>query len=913
MTFDIMRVGDVRDLSDADFGEALAEVLRLQRQDRQEHQLEYYEPTQPGSLRVLGSDARIIGVGGGNRCQPAGTRVHTGRGMLCIEDVAVGDVVPGRHRFPGRVEAIYRSPRAVPVYKVTTKRGYTMQGSGEHKNMVAVAQPAGWHNAIDPDYSTRDWATLASLAGIDFEKSPTFIAMSAGGGFAQQCDISADDAYFFGLMAGDGCYSSKGSRRNVMNYTTNDNDFELIAWMQNYLAEKGVSVRTAHKKQTNGTTLSWCNGKLREWADACGLKPVTGAQKDIPESVWRGTKDVVAAFIRGFADSDGCATLKPSVVLVNISECLMRGTHILLRQFGIRSSLRLVAANEEQKRPTASWRLEITGSNLRRYAKEIGFLSPQKAARLPVTPPGKKINSHIRWDRIKSLERVKDRIVYGLTVSPKPHYHADGFLQHNSSKTTTCMVRWVSLATGIIPRSVWGELRPKFKGPLRVRVVVESITNTLTPVILPKLRYNVWSGLHPAGGDRGHWGWIPRMCLIDGDWGASWSEKYRTLRLLCRDPDDPKRILGESTVQFNSFDQDPADFASGDFDIVHQDEPPPLAIHVENEARTMSVGGMMMLSMTWPDDPAINSDWIYDRVYEPGLPGPNRNPDVEWIELDTTLNRHLDQESIAKQAAAWDDVTRAVRIRGQPLRFSNRIHPLFTDIWQVWSFAAGAAVGGEADGIDSVPYCHVQYTDEGERSRNWPVICLIDPHPRKPHCLMWARITPADDVEIVAELQIDGDPAEVKLACDVLEDQYALNVCRRMGDPNMLASPSGAMRNVEWVDEFAAAGLAFELADKSDVGRTRVNEYLRPDHFTRRPRLVFHPRCVMAIQQMKRFVWDEYRRKEGRDVKQTPRKTNDDYPALLRYLMNSEPEFNALAAGPVIIQTRNLGGRGRYV
>ena len=520
--------------------------------------------------------------------------------------------------------------------------------------------------------------------------------------------------------------------------------------------------------------------------------------------------------------------------------------------------------------------------------------------------------------RLQRVDRQENQILYYKPTQP----NSLKIMQSNarllgvgggnrSSKTTSCLVRWVALATGVMPLDpeVRAALRPKFKGPLRVRVVVESITNTLVPVILPKLKYTSWSGLPPFGGDKGHYGWIPRMCLIDGDWTKSWSEKNRMLTVYCRDPEDHNRILGKSTIQFNSFDQDPADFASGDFDIVHEDEPPPHAIHRENEARTMSVGGMVMISMTWPDDPSIPVDWIYDDVYEPGLPGPGKKPDVEWIELDTTLNQHLDQEAIAKQAAAWDSVTRAVRIKGQPLRFSNRVHPLFTDVWQHWSFPAGkniVPVNGtcpETGGMDIAHYCHVQSFDH---SRSWPVICLIDPHPRKAHMLMWAQINPSDDVDIIAEMQIDGDPGDVRRAVDALEESMGLNVVMRMGDPNMLGSPSGATREIEWRDEFAAAGLNFEMADKSEVGRSRVNEYLKPDPHTRRPRLIFHQRCAMAIQQMKRFVWDDFRRKEGRDQKQTPKPAHDDYPAMLRYLMNAAPEFNSLSRGATIIRTRDF-------
>jgi hypothetical protein len=112
----------------------------------------------------------------------------------------------------------------------------------------------------------------------------------------------------------------------------------------------------------------------------------------------------------------------------------------------------------------------------------------------------------------------------------------------------------------------------------------------------------------------------------------------------------------------------------------------------ENEARTMRVAGRLYLSMTWPDDPTIPVDWIFDHIYDKGSPGPNKAKDIDWFELWTTENRNLNQQAVANQMAQWDETTKAVRIKGQPIRFSNRIHPLFTDIPLVWSYQAGKVI-----------------------------------------------------------------------------------------------------------------------------------------------------------------------------------------------------------------------------
>lgn len=481
---------------------------------------------------------------------------------------------------------------------------------------------------------------------------------------------------------------------------------------------------------------------------------------------------------------------------------------------------------------------------------------------------------------------------------------------NRSGKTESALVEACIRATGVIPeslREIWP--RQKFRGPINVRVVCESHTTTLVPVILYKLQYTNWSGVDIQGGERGHWGWIPKSCLMNERWEDSWKDSKRQLTVLCRNPDNLDEVLGHSVFQFMSRDQDPAKFASGEFHFIVMDEPPTYAIFRENRARAMSVGGTCMLAMTWPDDPAIPVDWIFNEVYDPGSPGPNKDPDIDWIEFDTTKNPHIDQERVVAAASKMSERERACRIQGKPIRFSNLIHPLFTDSDSYWCFTCCEEVLAGPDlsctkclGDDVVSYNHVQEFDIEER---WPVVYILDPHPRKPHMMQWVAVDGNDDYSVLYCAEVEDEPDEVKKVCDQIERQFHFNVCLRLMDPNMGASPSGSRREVSWQDEFANAGIPCELASDSDVGRSRVNEYLKPDYHTRRPRLRWHiDYCKPAIYQMKRFAWDDFKHAETRDQKQKPKPKYDDYPALARYLMNAEPSCQMLKFGPQIIRPK---------
>ena len=196
------------------------------------------------------------------------------------------------------------------------------------------------------------------------------------------------------------------------------------------------------------------------------------------------------------------------------------------------------------------------------------------------------------------------------------------------------------------------------------------------------------------------------------------------------------------------------------------------------------------------------------------------------------------------------------------------------------------------------PYIHIEDFEPGD---NWPCVFLLDPHPRKPHFLLWVLVDPSDDYHVIHEGELEGDATDVKTYVDEIEEGRGLDVRLRLMDPNMGRSPSGARREVTWQDEFEAAGLRMDLADDSDVGRKRVNQYLKPDPHTRRPRLVFHSRCRNAATQFKRYVWDDFKRSANRDLKQQPKDKYSDYPTLLKYLLNYLPEFRTLHTGAPII------------
>ena len=77
------------------------------------------------------------------------------------------------------------------------------------------------------------------------------------------------------------------------------------------------------------------------------------------------------------------------------------------------------------------------------------------------------------------------------------------------------------------------------------------------------------------------------------------------------------------------------------------------------------------------------------------------------------------------------------------------------------------------------------------------------------------------------------------------------------------------------------------------------------------PRIHIHSRCVNTIRQILRYVWDDFRHVDDRDVKQKPKDKNDDFPTLLKYLLNYQPNYDMMLHGAPILQTRKRKRNGR--
>ncbi len=497
---------------------------------------------------------------------------------------------------------------------------------------------------------------------------------------------------------------------------------------------------------------------------------------------------------------------------------------------------------------------------------------------------------------------------------------------NRSSKTDTMLAELAIQMTGHIPKSLQGVYpREKIRAPIRARVVCNSLIDVLEPIIKPKLRWDRWNGNDEY--TKGHWGWIPRHTLKNGKWEDSYSEKNRTLHVsvdnLWVGADGAVNSMrGWSTCQFMSYDQEDNAFEGASLHMICHDEIPKTSIYKIHQMRAFDAKGRLYTAFTPPihaGERGADISWFYDNVYQRGLSGPNKHDNIDSYVLYTEANTALPLEEIDDlKSRLTSDEELEVRLKGAFLHLTGVIYKNFATSTSWWCFRCQRRmypVNGtctKCTGNDIESYCHV--IEPFVIPPSWPVIMVIDPHPRKPDAIGWFAITPGDDIIMIGEMEQEGTATDIARYVTEWEKAHRVNVVRRLMDPN-IATETNDKLDRGWTIRRAydEAGLRCNLAaDDVNMGVDEVQSLLRPDVYTRRPRLAVFSDCHEFIKGMTHWSWAEHANPADKEPKEIPRDRWKDFPDLIRYLALDRPTFKGYHRSDtrILMPTGSRGARG---
>lgn len=184
-----------------------------------------------------------------------------------------------------------------------------------------------------------------------------------------------------------------------------------------------------------------------------------------------------------------------------------------------------------------------------------------------------------------------------------------------------------------------------------------------------------------------------------------------------------------------------------------------------------------------------------------------------------------------------------------------------------------------------------------------PVICVLDPHDRIPHHMIWAYVDRNADLFVDYEAMIHCELPDLAKFIKNIEVNRGYYMRKRIIDPNFGRKPYKSGTNVSVAQELSRHKCGFYdgINDEIDLGHMIVREYL---HFDKKkmvtafnkPKIFFsRERVPETIRSMRNHQFPEWKgpTQEERDPKEGQKEKESHGADCIRYLCVSRPRFRS--------------------
>ena len=264
---------------------------------------------------------------------------------------------------------------------------------------------------------------------------------------------SPELAHYLGWLVGDGSATSDQTPAAI--YGSAEDREHVLPRHSELVTEINGGVTPKLSVQANGTVQQRLSRRQAvAFFRALGLRPAKGPAKSVPASVLQAPPEIVASFLQGLFDADGCVRRDDDkgcyVGLGSTSRGLLVGVQRLLTTFGITSTIRSGRAagdsgfsyRRKGDGTTVSYRshamfdLRITGTSMLEFARRIGFSLPRKAEALDAIVADRRRGFYQTDTTTRLVERVDDgyETTYNLTEPRNHSYIVNGLVVRNCSE-----------------------------------------------------------------------------------------------------------------------------------------------------------------------------------------------------------------------------------------------------------------------------------------------------------------------------------------------------------------------------------------------------------------------------------------------------------------------------------------------
>lgn len=386
----------------------------------------------------------------------------------------------------------------------------------------------------------------------------------------------------------------------------------------------------------------------------------------------------------------------------------------------------------------------------------------------------------------------------------------------------------------------WFPQERRFKGAIKARVATDKFFK-IDAVIEPKLNE-----------------YLPKEEI----WRIKRSPQGYMMKLITKDG---------SYVEFLTMEQDLMAFEGQDLDFFWGDEPVERRRFIASQRGLVDRGGLTILTFTPLIEPWMKEELV-DKSDEKNISV--FFADTRDNKFDIRGNPILKENDIKKFESLLTEDEKQTRLHGKFFHLRGMVYKELN------------------------PEVHfIKDFDYEKDYQNYPVICVLDPHDRLPHHLIWAVIDRTNDIIIMHESAREGTIAELSALIKATERYFGWKIIRRLIDPNFGRKPL-LSTGLSVIEELAKMKVTFsEANDNTEAGRLKVKEYLhydnsRPLDINNKPKLFFvRDKVPVTIRSMMNYQYDEWRSEGERDPKETEKPKDTHGADTVRYLCMSLPSF----------------------
>lgn len=385
----------------------------------------------------------------------------------------------------------------------------------------------------------------------------------------------------------------------------------------------------------------------------------------------------------------------------------------------------------------------------------------------------------------------------------------------------------------------WFPKERRFNGPIKAVISVDSF-DKIANVIEPKIKQFLPQSYYKI---RRKAGYMHRLDCQDG-----------------------------SFVVVLTLEMDDSAYESADWDFVWEDEPQDQRKREGLVRGLVDRRGYEVISFT-----PLTEAWMKDELIDKA---DGRRIEAFFATMrdnkfDIAGNPILSEEAIKEFEEALPEEIREIRVEGKFFTLRGRVYREYSDA-HVLDF--------------EYPYPE-------------PVTCVLDPHDRKPHHVIWAYVDRNDDVFVDYELVVRCELDDLARKIKSVEKARGYKMRKRIIDPNFGLKPAKPGANWSVKDELTKHGCGFYPAnDDVELGHMIVRDYLHYDRTkemtaVNKPKVFFsRSRVPLTIRSMRNYQYDEWSgiTKNKRDPKEETREKDSDGADTVRYLLVGKPRFRSL-------------------